>query len=83
MYSDGTTAKLPVTYGVNISSCDLKKDFSNSLIEVVCSAKLIEKEKMYYKCIFDNPHPEKNIMSIGFLKKIPADMNLFIKEIRF
>lgn len=83
MYEDGTTVKLPVVYGKNISNCNLKMDGSDALLETVCTAQPVALDKMYYRCIFDNPCPDKTILSISFLKKLPAACKVYIKEIRF
>jgi len=79
MYDDGTCAKLPVIYGDNISNQNPDKIL---LKEISCCAQIVKDGKTYYKYRYENPYPDKNILSVSFLKKKAADFSVYIKEIR-
>ncbi len=80
MYSDGTTAKLPVVFGDNISYCKPSVDL---MAEVSCTVQIIEGGMVYYKHIYENPFPEKVVMGVQFLKKLPREFNLYVNNIKF
>jgi hexosaminidase len=69
-YSDGEKAYLPVKYGTNISYCDLGDNYyDRTLYYEVCYTTLQQRygKDFYYKCKYENPHPEKNIASIRYV----------------
>ena len=94
-YEDGTTIDLEVKYGKNISNHALPILFlksgkgketytfeeAGSASELCYSAVPYDNgEKVYYQTTFENPHPEKNILSIAYR---PASSHMvFIKSIR-
>lgn len=80
MYDDGTTAILPVVYGDSISSPTADERL---LGEICCLSEIIKKDKIYYRHSYENPYPEKNIVSVSFLNKMSADVSVYIKEIHF
>lgn len=80
MYDDGTTARLPVIYGDNISN---ENPSERLLGEICCCAQIIKTDKIYYKYRYENPYPEKNIISVSFLKQMPTEASVYIKEIHF
>lgn len=79
-YEDGTTAKLPVTYGYNIR-CGRKPErkeprkdrestegVSAADMEVWGATYPIEKDgRIFYKTAYTNPHPDKKIQSITYV----------------
>lgn len=80
MYEDGTTAQLPVIYGDTISNQTPSREL---LSEICCCAEILQGDKIYYTYSYPNPHPEKNILSIGFLKQMPKEFKVSIKTICF
>lgn len=93
-YEDGTTMDLEVKYGKNISHHALPMLFlesgkeketytfeeAGSASELCYSAMPYENsEKVYYQTIFENPYPEKNILSIAY--RPSSDHSVYIKSI--
>lgn len=60
-YADGETATFPVIYGTNISNNEKETRETNGSC-------LIEKhgDKVYYKTMFVNPQPEKEVLSFEY-----------------
>lgn len=74
-YTDGTMAKLPITFGYNIRSCtdsfegdggyETAEGSISGIIEAVGASLPIKiGEKTFYKTAYRNPHPEKEIEKI-------------------
>jgi hexosaminidase len=95
-YADGTKANLPVKYGKNITYMYLvnKKDSSDidpdacagkAYCEVSGSAMPIHTNgKLYCKCMYENPCPEKKISSLEFLPcESKKDVNVELYSCKF
>lgn len=78
-YEDGTTAKLPVKYGKNITNMYLvnRKD-SDDIDPDACAGKAYFEisgsampkhvgGKLYCECKYENPYPDKKIMSFEYI----------------
>ncbi|MBR6793401.1 MAG: family 20 glycosylhydrolase [Clostridia bacterium] len=94
-YTDGTTATFDVNYGENITNCNYlyyfdildKNDFDEdnlsmvSIAEVSCSTVPERvKDKTYYKTVFINPHPEKEIASFEYVSESDATIDILTIE---
>lgn len=90
-YTDGTKAYLDVKYGTNISNQDIPccwgehvADFNpettldaSALSEVCYSAIPSERNgKTYYTTAYENPHPEKTVVSVEYLSESDATVEV-------
>ena len=70
-YTDGTVAKLPVLYGYNIDTWtkeDILERFGNKE-SLGASIPVMMNGRTYYKTVYPNPYPEKEIVNIVFRKE--------------
>ena len=84
-YNDGTIAKEPVIYGKNIASKKLNpKEYTDELLNVT-GATVAELcgDEMYYRWIFENPCPDKEISDISFEAQEGFDCRVTRKEINY
>jgi len=73
-YEDGAKTYLPVRYGLNIYSDDA---FGKKSTEALGASLPFERDgKMYYKTVFDNPYPDRRIVSIDYKKAMEAKVKL-------
>ncbi len=89
-YKDGTEELFDVNYGENISNCNIKYSLdaddtfdefllSDTPIKEVSCSTIPEKidGKTYYKTVFINPHPEKEIKSFEYIPEKDAKVEIF------
>lgn len=77
-YDDGETAKIPVEYKKHITCLSLSKNYPNGT-ECTALEDITIDGKTFYKAIYNNPEPDKNIIGINFLKKSSIAFDLTIK----
>ncbi len=93
-YKDGSEEFFDVNYGENISNCDIKYSLdaddtfdefllSDTPIKEVSCSTIPENinGKTYYRTVFINPHPEKEIESFEYLPEKDAKVEIF--EIKY
>ncbi len=79
LYSDGTTAKLPVLYRKNIAFGRLiGGSCSGAECEVLETGSF--DGKVFYRTVYENPYPEKNIIGINFMKDSPIPFDLTVRN---
>jgi hypothetical protein len=72
IYSDGTTAYLPVRFGTHIG-CSNYKDphMQNGFKQLSYSTLPVKKGSKYvFEAVYENPHPDKSLISVSY---VPLD----------
>ena len=84
LYDDNTTAHFPVKYGTNISCNGIEYD-SQSYYEVSSSTIPVQiNGKYFYKCAFENPYPQKNIVGFKYVpEKDKENIKVIMNSIDF
>ncbi|MCL2462835.1 MAG: family 20 glycosylhydrolase, partial [Defluviitaleaceae bacterium] len=88
-YADQTRIRLPVRYGYNISNENIVWDGPNrSLAEIAFTARPAAPcqaagGKIRYETIYGNPHPDKTVQSVAYVKydTLEANVALFAFEV--
>lgn len=85
-YIDGTTAKLPVKYGYNITNCKVLPDVENAGTKEVLGAShpIVIDGEVCYKTSYKNPYPDKKICGICYepVKNMQCDTELISVEFK-
>ena len=87
-YTDGTSALLPVLYGYNICSSGTQTQMGDDMQSSDCSMEAIgaslpfeHEGRIWYHTVFENPHPEKMITKIEYIKL--KDYDVLTKSIKY
>lgn len=87
-YSDGTEATLPVKFGTNIGTYKYDDYKNETAFKEVIYSTLPKryKEGFAYKAVYEDPHPDKKIVSLTFVpredKKADVELISFTKNVR-
>jgi hexosaminidase len=85
LFEDGSEARLPIIYGMNISNQDVSWEGRDELmIEAAYTTYPVKvNDKTYYQCIYTNPYPDKKIKGILVEKGQGQDCSIIARQISF